>query len=286
LHALKFARVPGEHTQFERDETGLKLAAAAGGPVAEHAPRWIGRCDVGERAASLESAAAGTTLTRIIESASARDRKVDAARLGAHWLLDVARHTMSPPGSLTGEVERLVGQVLPAWAGRIDDLALTDAVASLPGVFNHGDVYEDHVIVDRDRLTVIDWEYASSASFPLWDLAFYATNVLSAVDGNGNRQQLDLFMAELFSGSAASSKLFFTWVREHVTELGLPADWVGRVMTLYWLHRSDLSRRERERAERAQGGRIEPSWLERTAEVWLSHAALGPRWNSWRNGHR
>lgn len=278
--ALKFARAPGVHVQFERDERGLGLAAAAGGTVAAHAPRWLGRCDLNGRAASLETAAAGVPLTNLIGRTRDRSGRLDAVEIGAEWILQVGRRTATRSARLAGEFARLRNHVLPRWQGTAP-LALLDAVQAVPAVLHHGDIYEDHIVVQEDDFTVLDWEYAIEHAFPLWDLAFYAVNVLAAVDSAGDRQQKDRYAIELFLGRAPSSSILFRWVREHVNALGLEPAAVGALITLYWLHRSELSRTERERAERVLGHDVQPSWLERTADLWLAEPSLRQGWDAW-----
>ena len=67
---LKFARVPGYADPFDRDEAGLTLARDAGPPVTDHAPRLLARFTVDGLNASLETAATGERLTRLLARTS------------------------------------------------------------------------------------------------------------------------------------------------------------------------------------------------------------------------
>src|SRR3954471_19413939 len=63
---VKFSRVPGYEDPFLRDAAGLALARAAGGAVAGHAPEYLGRLAVGASTASVETAARGRQLVRLL----------------------------------------------------------------------------------------------------------------------------------------------------------------------------------------------------------------------------
>lgn len=56
------------------------------------------------------------------------------------------------------------------WEGcrRLSGLASAEWLAQIPVVPQHGDLYSGHLLVDRDRVHIIDWE-----SFGLIDLPFY-----------------------------------------------------------------------------------------------------------------
>jgi len=63
---LKFARIAGYSQRFDDDERGLRLACAAGGIVATHAPQLVGRFELDGIHASLETAAAGRRLRDVL----------------------------------------------------------------------------------------------------------------------------------------------------------------------------------------------------------------------------
>ena len=76
--------------------------------------------------------------------------------------------------------------------------------------------------------------------------------------------------------------MLFRWVRELVSELGLPTASVGPLVTANWLDRASLSFVERRRAERLGGAGLDPAFAERAALAWIRNPALGRGWASWR----
>lgn len=280
-YVAKFSRVPGLAVQFDRDETGLRIAARHA-VTAQRAPTSLGRIELdGGYAASVETAAPGHTLATVLRRTRAHDERHDAIELGARWIRDVGVATATRTGSLRSVIDRLVREVAPRFRLTLPADAI-EAAAEAPAVVAHGEVFEEHVVLARDSFTVIDWEHASEHGLPLADLLFYATNVLSALDDPEHNQGRTAHMVDLYAGRSPSSPIAFRWIRDYVTALQLPAEAVGPLATLYWLQRSELSRVERERAERETGGPVVPSWLEQTATAWLGDDALGPDWASWR----
>lgn len=79
---VKLGRLPGNAEAFDRDERGLALALAAGGVVADKAPRLLGRGTAGGLPVSVETALPGGRLRN-----AADEERV------AQWLRAVARAT-------------------------------------------------------------------------------------------------------------------------------------------------------------------------------------------------
>lgn len=275
---LKFGRTVGYEEPFARDERGLRLAAAAGPVVAAHAPRLVARFDVEGTYASLETAAAGEALKRLLSRPTARETKLAALSAVAEWIVEVGSATSHPGGGAAGR--------LAAGArGVLDPSVADDVVAAaddLPAVLAHDDLGSWNVIRGTDGgFVAVDWESARPDGFPLWDLVYFLTEALAtadaAVDGGW-----DDYVRALFRGELRSSPFLFNWIARAVAELELPADRIGPLLTLCWLHHSRSHVRRGDAVERHHAGiptTVPP--LERVAALWLADSQLGPRWSRW-----
>ena len=282
-HVVKFSRVPGAAEQFERDEQAARLITQTAGAVARRAPSLLARFEVGGRAASLETAAAGTKLTNLLRQPRPRRAKLAVVEAVARWLLEVARETAAPPEALAAERDRLEREVLPAWAERGVTPDLVQALPPLPATFQHNDVGEENVVYADGDFTVLDWEWAQPHGLPLGDLVFFAVHVLRIVDGALTEDARDRHFVDVLAGRAPSSGVLFRWVRELVSTLELPPESVGPLVTVNWLDRATLSLAERRRAEAVGGASLEPAFAERAALAWLRDPALGAGWSAWRS---
>lgn len=282
-HVLKFARVPGLASQFERDERGAALARQAGGVVAARAPAFLARFNIDGYEASLETAAVGGKLANLLRQPGSRSRKLKVVEAVAQWLVQVARETATQPAALTPELRRLESTVIPEWASAGGPTSIPDALASVPAAFQHNDVAEDNIVVDDGEFTVLDWEWAQEHGLPLGDLVYFAVHVLRIVDGALTEEERDRHFVDVLTGRARSSPLLFRWVREAVGALELDPDAVGPLMTLSWLDRGALSRRERVHAEEVAGTSLGLPFAERAASLWLTSPGLGATWRAWQD---
>ncbi len=278
--ALKFARVPDYAEPFDRDERGLELARRVGGPVAEHAPRFLGRLVVGGIHASLESAAVGQRLIGFLHTAASRTDKLRAIEAVAEWTLAVARHTRAAPELLGPERDRLRRHVLPHWPGAPAGLA--DDLAAVPAVFQHGDLGSWNAVVRPGGFTVLDWEDAVPHALPLWDLWYLLADALAHLDGAPGPDTREQHFAGLFRGELPVSEILFRWTRQTVEALEIPADAVSTLATLCWLDEG-LGHHERQSAigQYAPGSERAKTQYERIGELWLSTPGLGLGWSSW-----
>ncbi len=282
---VKFARVPGQAESFERDERGLELARRAGGAAARHAPRLLRRFTAEGISASIESAAAGRRLRDVLEEPGALERKLALVDRVSEWSLSVARDTAGPPEALAPELHRLLVDVVPRWRalGARDDLVT--GLGPLPAVLQHNDLGSWNVVVGPAGHTAVDWESARGQGLPLWDLLYFLADALAVIDGAVDGPSRHLHTGRLFRGELRSSAVLFRWVRRAVATTGIPAEAVGRLTTLCWLHHA-LSPEARRDAARRAGvpSSRQLHGTERNAELWLNDPALGPEWSSWRSG--
>jgi hypothetical protein len=274
---VKFVRVPGYSDPIDRDEQALAAVAAAGGAAAAHAPRFLCRLEVDGLAASIETAAPGRRLSAVLSSRGSRTGKTALVDGVAEWIIRVGVETRH--GSAAPELDRLRAEVLGSWPVAPDELL--GGLAGLPAVLQHNDLGPWNIISNgRSDFTAVDWESANPAGLPLWDLWYFLADALRLLDGEDAAG--GAAFARLFRGEAAASSDLFRWTREAVDALGIPAEGVGKLATLCWLHHG-LSVEARSAAvdRFAAGGRALRPAAADYARVWLADPALGSGWRSW-----
>jgi hypothetical protein len=273
---VKFSRAPGYVDPFDRDARGLALAAAAGGSVAARAPRLIGRFTAAGHEASVETAAVGSSLSGVLGSAGSRARKLELVDSIAEWIIGAGVATQCE--SVRDELERLERDVVPRWSVDRRVLAGLDRVR---GVLQHNDLGAWNVVSERaGSFSVLDWESAQPCGLPLWDLWYFLADALPLVDGK--QDEPPAAFRQLFRGDAPSSQHLFAWTRRAVEALGVPAELVGGIATLCWLHHG-LSHHARTAA--LQENASDPTahrWPpEHYPRIWLDDPRLGVDWQCW-----
>lgn len=281
---LKFARVAGYSTRFDDDERGLTLAHAAGDRVGAHVPRLVGRFDVDGIHASLETAAPGRRLLDLLSTPGERAAKRELIERIGDWILELGRLTPSPPEALEPERERLRREILPSYGVAVDQ-SLVDGLPALCAVVQHNDLGPWNVVADGAAFSVVDWENARPAAFPLWDLFYFLGYAFVLLDGPADPEQMPGQIARLFAGEAPSSRALFALVRRAVAASGVPAGAIGAIATLCWLsHSLSIRSHNRDIAAFAPGEAPRLHGFEGVARAWLEHPALGPSWRMWREG--
>jgi hypothetical protein len=284
---LKFTRVPGYADAFDRDERGLRVAAAAGGAVTQRAPRLLGRIEAAGLPAALETAAVGTRFTLFLQGHAQEARKLRAIESVAEWTIEAARETAAPSDRLESERQRLGQEVLPAWRGLGVPGDLVERVSDVPAVLQHNDLGSWNVIMRSESdFTAVDWESARAEGFPLWDLVYFLTDAIIHLDGASQPNLRDAHNLRLFRGELPSSAILFGWVRRYCEALSIPDEDVGPVVTLCWLHHGMSGGRRRVAVEAYSSGSPvgEIADAERIARLWLTSPGLGPSWDARRRG--
>jgi hypothetical protein len=284
---LKFTRVPGYADAFDRDERGLRVAAAAGGEVARRAPLLLGRLEAAGLPAALETAAVGMRLTLFLQGPAPKSRKLRAIEAVAEWTIDTARQTATSPDRLENERRRLAGEILPAWRDLGAPRDLVEGMGHLPAVTQHNDLGSWNVIMRSESdFTAVDWESARAEGFPLWDLVYFLTDAITHLDGASQPDKRDSHNLRLFRGELPSSAILFGWVRRYCEALSIPDENIGPVVTLGWLHHgmSGGHRRVAVEAYSTDSASGELADAERIARLWLTSPGLGPSWDAWRTG--
>jgi hypothetical protein len=280
---LKFARVASYSERFDNDERGLQLARAAGGSVAAHAPRLVGRFEVDGLHASLETFAPGRRLRDVLVTPGDHAAKLKLIELIAHWIVELGQRTQASPNALGPERQRLRVQVVPRWGHVGARPELVDDLPPLKAVTQHNDLGAWNLVVEDGDFTVLDWENVRPNALPLWDLLYFLANALVLLDGPYAPYDLPVRMARLFAGETSVSPLLFSWVRRGAEAASVPLNTVAAIATLCWLSHS-LSAGEHNVDIAAFTPRDPPRLhgLEGIAEAWMKHPGLGPGWSVWR----
>jgi len=276
---LKLSRVPGNDEPFAADEQGLLLATRAGPLTAQHTPRLLGRLDLAGLPASLESAAPGRPLNEYLAASGHRRAKLTAVGAVARWIVEVGAETAEPPGTLDGERRRLVA-VDPGAA------PLLSALPPVPGVLAHHDLGTWNIAVSNGaQFTVIDWESARRPAMPLWDLLYFLTDALVALDGPTAPEVQVRRAIALHRGEHQASHVLFEWVCRYADRLSLAPAAIALLATLCWRHHA-LSSTDRTASlvAMAEGApSAELGLLARMAGPWQSDPTLGSAWSAWRD---
>ncbi len=253
---LKFSRFPGHDEPFRRDELGLALAANSARTVAKHAPRLLGRFQVDGVEASLETAAPGSRLQAVLRAPGSDRSKLRIVEEIAGWLLELARETAARPPALQEELDRLSTRVVPLWTELGVRSDLVAGLPDLPAVLQHNDMGAWNIVVGRTGFVAVDWESARRHGMPLWDLAYFLTDALVALD---HTDSPDESTRRLLRGESSRSPLLFDWISRAARELEIPPSAVGAIVTLGWLHMA--SRRTRGRRRSSSWGAGSPTCL-------------------------
>lgn len=260
---LKFSPEDRGDDPFLGDERGAQLVREVGGTLAEHAPGLVGVSTAGERPVTVETAAVGAPLVYRLRAPGRRAAKRALVEAVARWLVDVAAATALP-----GRADEALAQ-LAFPEGIVEETgadveALREGLGALPAVLEHRDLAPTHVLVTRDRFSVIDWEEASRIGLPLADLAFFLAQVLPILDGELDDPRIGRHeaFARLFRGESPSAGLLLELLDEACRRLDVPPETVPALLSLTWLRLSAGPRRH-------------------LAEAWFGDPELGPAWPVW-----
>ncbi|MGE5192101.1 MAG: phosphotransferase family protein, partial [Deltaproteobacteria bacterium] len=146
------------------------------------------------------------------------------------------RHTLSDELRILDERLAVVARQVPAWGGRIQRILaachkLGAAVPEAPSCGIHRDFYADQIIVDRDRLYLLDFDLyckgnpALDVGNFLGHLAEQSVRTLSRPDALADREQALLTRyAELAGEAAASVRVYaiLTLIRHIAVSMQFP----------------------------------------------------------------
>lgn len=241
---LKIGRSTDSASSFDRDEAGFAVAAEAPAIVAERAPRLLGnRLDVGGLPAAVETAAVGTSLSKILRGG---DRRRASAVVD-----DVAR-----------------------WTTEVAAASVRRGPDGIPLVTEHGDLADGNVVVGDRDFALVDWELASNDGRPLGDLLYFALCTLPLLDGAVSVQEQVRAAVALFEGRSSRSPQLFRWIADAASAAGLSDDEVVRLAQAHWTHRVELLARLR----RDHGSADAAHTVELLLPEWTTRSTLGSGW--------
>jgi hypothetical protein len=277
---VKFARFPGCEDRFDADERGLTLAREAGTIVARHAPQLLGRFEAGGLAASVETAAAGKPLVDVLLSSGPRRRKLALIEDVAAWIVELGVATLAPCESTRGERSRIEKDVQP-FAEVEYGADLLERVQDVGAVLQHNDLGCWNIVVDQRHFVALDWEAARQHGFPLWDLWLFLSDALATLD-RATRDERPQYFVRLFRGELPSSAVLFSWTKRAVQALSVPAEAVGPLAGLCWLHHASSERKSHSALTKRGLSTDVPSRLMLSLpKLWFEEPGLGPDWNRW-----
>jgi len=129
----------------------------------------------------------------------------------------------------------------------------------------------------------VDWESARRHGLPLWDLLYFLMDALPLLEGAATPEQRVSAAVRILRGESESSAVLFQWLRRAVSAAAVPADAVGAVTTLCWLHHGLSHVPRRAAADRTEPGSAAAlSPIDLLAPIWLQDPALGSGWDAWR----
>src|SRR5262249_60929170 len=103
---------------------------------------------VGGRAAWFDPAALGTKRATLLRRRGSRAAKLAAVEPVARWLVDVACETARAPEALAAQRSHYAQEVVPFWADEGAPAGLVEALAQVPGAFQHNDMAEGNLVLD------------------------------------------------------------------------------------------------------------------------------------------
>lgn len=281
---VKLGRVPASKASFERDRSASALTARLPPAVARAVPALLLSTEAHGLPLAVEQRVDGRPLLELLASRlPAADKLAEVERV-ADWVHALGAATARPAAALGPERERLAREVLPRWTEFGAPVAAVEAALSalpdLPAVLQHNDLGAWNVVADgRGGFGVVDWESARSAGLPLWDLVYFLGDALTSFSGAPPAERVHE-LVRLFAGDHARSAVLFSHLRRAVGAASVPADAVGAIVTLCWLHHG-LSPADR-RARHGDAGTGTVALASLVAERWLQEPQLGPGWCAWR----
>ncbi|GAC1587883.1 MAG: hypothetical protein NVS3B21_03170 [Acidimicrobiales bacterium] len=250
---VKFGRVRGNRTPFERDERGLAMARSVAS-AARHAPTLLGRAQPGEYEVSIETAARGKPMNAYLTSKHPQHERLARVEQVADWIHDTA--VASAQRGVSAGPESQYGSP-SCW----------EAVSGVPRSIQHNDLGSWNIVVGPDDFWAVDWEAADRAGLPLWDLLYFLADALVLLDSTGSDDGDLRRTVELFRGERRLSHVLFERVRRLQMALGIDDRAVASMTELCWEHHS--------RSHETRGA---PARLGRLWERWEQDSALKNGW--------
>jgi hypothetical protein len=215
-------------------EAGILGALTARVRVSGAFPRLLS-FEAGPPAVLVETALVG----RPLDPLAVRRSPDRALRLGANWVRTIAgaagpaqagRFTAlvsSPLDSLSKAPFAIDPDRIRRARGILEALD----TSRVPTVIEHGDMSHPNLVVQRDRLGLIDWELGTDEGLPLGDLAFFIGYLAFA---RARATSPETHAEALRAAMGAQDRWGMRVLREHAKQLGLPASLVGPLVLAAW----------------------------------------------------
>jgi aminoglycoside phosphotransferase (APT) family kinase protein len=238
---VKLAQDPRIDDRVRTEAAALRTLAAAPA-FARRVPAVLAEAEVGGTAAVVEEALAGRPFLRAsglrpgcplaadaaaatVELAAVRPGTVTGPRLAAD--LDELRHRFEAAVGPSDAVRALLD----------DQVAVVAARASVPTVVVHGDLGTWNLMVVDDRVRVLDWESATEAGPPLWDLAYLARSYAVRCGRRRGLTRGHAIERHLVDGSPLTAVLA-GWFAAYRREVGIDPELGEALFHLCWVHRA------------------------------------------------
>lgn len=169
------------------------------------------------------------------------DRYLEAV---VSWLIDLhvasRRLCGDAPSWWADSVERPLQRIEALFAPGTRERELTESTralaeplraAGVPRVFEHGDLSAPNLLLDEDRVGVVDWELGNPDGLPASDLFFFLTFVAFARSGaNSTHRCREAFREAFFVDGAWTQR----WVRRYAARLELDSGSLPALFVLTW----------------------------------------------------
>jgi aminoglycoside phosphotransferase len=237
----KIPRLVGTSASVEREVANLRAIHASRPGGFNSIPRVIAFEEYGGRAILVETALVG----RPMDPPAVRLDLAGCCKAVTSWLAEVQQLARSPVPAGGDGFERLVVRplryfedVFPLSAEERRMLEQTWELvaplrdASLPLVFEHGDLSHPNVMLLKDGgLGVVDWELAEPHGLPAYDLFFFLTYAAFALhNAPSDGKYVPAFHAAFFSRGAWARP----YVRDYANQLQLPPHTLTPLFVLSW----------------------------------------------------
>ncbi len=235
---VKVSRLPGDDRWVDREAENLRRVQAARAEGFDSIPRAAAHDDHAGLRMLVQTVVPGETMDR--ETVRRRpDECVDAVTT---WLTDLhtATKTVADPAALPRLLDEPLDRFEALCTGRPGEQDLVRRTREimaplrrpdLPLVFEHGDLSAPNILIDEDRVGIVDWELADPAGMPAVDLFFFLTFVAFARSrADDHRGWLAAFHNAFFGPDAWAAP----WIRRYAHALRLPPDSLEPLFVSTW----------------------------------------------------
>jgi Phosphotransferase enzyme family len=265
---LKMSRLPGGPARSTVERNALDALQRYGPAVTDRATVVLGELQLNGAQASVERAAPGTTMSAWISTEGMSAVPMIHSVLA--WIDALAAVPGEPHDD--GTVEQLRQDTL-VWYNAED---LAPRLIGLPSVVAHNDVGTWNILTDGRQFTVVDWEGANPAGWPMWDGAYFLTDALAELCGPSDHALRPRWACDLWAGGLEQSPWVLDWLKRSAISLGIERSRLSAAIVAGWLHHG----RSRGRRAAIFGGDAGGGWLGDIAAEWLRDPRLGLQWDA------